>query len=71
MSVPRNTQEYTRKVKKILETELTGKNIAVGSLALHVIEYSFGVVDLTEKEIKNMDRKTRKLNSSWPTTSQS
>lgn len=57
------TQEYLRRTRKILETELNAKNkvTAITTLATPVIQYSYGIVKWTLAEIRNLDRKTRKL----------
>ena len=56
-------KEYLRRVRLILRTELNGKNKieAVNSLAVPVIQYSFGIIDWKISELKKIDTKTRKL----------
>lgn len=56
-------KEYISRIRKVLRTELTGKNkiVAINSFAVPVIEYGMGIVDWTEKELKDLDRKTRKI----------
>lgn len=56
-------QEYRRRVRLILQTELNGRNkiLAIGALAVPVLQYSFCILDWTLKELKDIDRKTRKL----------
>lgn len=56
-------KEYRKRVRKILSTELNGKNkiVAIGQFALPLLQYSFGVVDWRREEIKALDRGTRKL----------
>lgn len=56
-------REYYRRVRLVLQSALNSRNkiSAIGSLAVPVAEYSFGLVDWTEQEIRTMDRKTRKL----------
>ncbi len=51
-------KEYFRRLRLILGTELNAKNKiqAIGSLAVPVLRYSFGIV-----ELQKLDRKTRKL----------
>jgi hypothetical protein len=46
-----------------LSTELSAQNKiqATGSLAVPVLRYSFGNVNLHQEELQNLDRKTRKL----------
>ncbi|KAL1448297.1 hypothetical protein WDU94_009865 [Cyamophila willieti] len=55
-------KEYFRRTRKILSTELSSKNkiTAIGSLAIPVLEYGFGVIKWKIDEIRNLDRKTRK-----------
>lgn len=57
------TKEYLRRVRALLKTELSAKNkiSAIGSLAVPVLQYSFGIIKWTLAEIKNLDRRTRKL----------
>ena len=55
-------KEY-RRVRLILRTELNGRNKmeAINSLAVPVVQYSFGIIDGKISEIKKIDTKTRKL----------
>ena len=57
------TKEYYRRVRQILESELTGKNkfIAISAIAQPVLAYSFGILNWKEAEIQAIDRRTRKL----------
>ncbi|KAL1446402.1 hypothetical protein WDU94_005646 [Cyamophila willieti] len=56
-------KEYYRRVRLVLKTELNAKNKieALNSLAMPVVEYGFGIIEWTKEEIRQMDRKTRKL----------
>ena len=56
-------KEYFRRSRLVLKTELNLKNKikALNSLAIPVVQYSFGVIDWKMQEIKSMDRKTRKI----------
>ena len=47
----------------ILKFELNGRNkiTAVGALAVPVLRYSFGIINWRTEEIKNIERKTRKM----------
>jgi hypothetical protein len=47
----------------ILSTELSAKNKmqAIGSLAIPVLKYSFGIINSHQEEIQKLDRKTRKM----------
>jgi len=56
-------KEYYRRVRLVLGTELNSKNKmqAINTLAVPVPQYSFGIIDWRDQEIKEMDRKTRKL----------
>ena len=53
-------KEYYRRVKLILRTELNGRNKmeAINSLAVPVVQYSFGIIDWKISEIKKVDTKT-------------
>jgi len=50
-------------MRLVLGTELSAKNKiqAVGSFAVPVLRYSFGIVNWHQKELQKLDRKTRKL----------
>ena len=52
-----------RRLRLVLGTELSAKNkiLAIGSLAVPVLRYSFGIVNLHQKELQKLDWKTRKL----------
>ena len=47
----------------VLKYELSAKNkmTAIGALAVALLRYSFGIVNWRLEEIRNIDRKTRKL----------
>jgi hypothetical protein len=47
----------------IQKSELNAKNkiTAIGALAVPVLRHSFGVIDWRSEEIKEIDRKTRKI----------
>ena len=52
-----------RRFRLVLGTELSAnnKNQAIGSLAVPIFRYSFGIVNWHQKELQKLDRKTRKL----------
>ena len=56
-------KEYYRRIRKILKSGLTGKNIiqAINSRAVSLIRYGAGIIDWTQEELRKMDGKTRKL----------
>ena len=56
-------KEDLRRVRLILITELNGRNKpeAVNSLAVPVVQYSFGIIVWNISELKKIDTKTRKL----------
>jgi len=56
-------QEYNRRLRMILKSELNARNkiTAIGALAVPVLRYSSGVINWRSEEIKNIDRKTRKM----------
>jgi len=56
-------QEYSRRLRMVLKSELNARNkiTAVGALAVTVLRYSFGIINWRTEEIKNIDRKTRKM----------
>ena len=55
--------EYYRRVRKIWNSELDGKNkvTAHNTFAIPVLTPTFGILEWTKKEIEQMDVKTRKL----------
>ena len=57
------TAEYTNRVRQILKSKLNGGNTiqAINNWAVPVIRYTSGIVDWTIAELKDLDRKTRKL----------
>lgn len=56
------TRQYYSRIRKILKSELTGKNkfIAISTLAVPVLNYSFEILNWKLSEIQKIDRKTRK-----------
>jgi len=56
-------QEYRRRLRMILKSELNAryKITAIGALAVPVVRYSFGIINWRIEEIKQIDRKTRKM----------
>ena len=55
-------KEYKRRIKLVLKSELNARNkiVAINTLAVPVIPYSYGVIDWKLDEIKDLDRMTRK-----------
>ena len=51
------------KLRKLLETELNGKNliVAINECVLPVVTYSFGILNWLESELKGFDVQVRKL----------
>jgi len=56
-------QEYLRRLRLVLGTELRAKNKikAIGSLAVPVLRYSFRIINWNQEELQKLDRKIRKL----------
>ena len=56
-------KEYYRRLRMILSTELSSPNkiMAINSLDLPVLSYSFGVVNWSKTDVQGIDRKTRKI----------
>jgi len=56
-------KEYLRELRLVFVTELSAKNKiqAIGSLAVPVLIYSFGIIKWHQEELQNLDQKTRKL----------
>lgn len=55
-------KEYIRRIRSIMNSELSAKNkiTAINSLAVPVIQYSYGIIKWTQAELKKLDIKTRK-----------
>ena len=56
-------KEYLRRFRIVLGTELSAKNEiqAIGSLAVRVLRYSFGIINWHQEELQKLDGKKRKL----------
>ena len=56
-------EEYLRRIRSIMKSKLNSKNVisAINSRAISIIRYSAGIIKWTIKEMKELDRKTRKL----------
>jgi hypothetical protein len=56
-------KEYLRRLRLVLGTELSAKNKiqAIGSLAVPILRYIFGIVNWHLEELLKLDRKTKKL----------
>jgi hypothetical protein len=56
-------QEYRRRLRMILKSELNTRNkiTATGGLAVPVLNYSFGIINWRTAEIKEIDRRSRKM----------
>jgi len=54
---------YLRRLKLVLGTELSAKNKiqAIGSLAVTVLRYNFGIINWHQEKLQKLDRKIRKL----------
>jgi len=57
------TTEYVRRLKNVLKSKLNSRNTvnAINSRAVSIIRYSAGIVKWNVDELKQLDRKTRKL----------
>jgi hypothetical protein len=56
-------KEYFRRIRLILTSELNSANkfSAINGLCVPVIQYSFGIIDWNQAELKKLDTKSRKL----------
>ena len=54
---------YLRRLRLVLGTELSAKNKirAIGSLAVPVLRYNFGIINWHQEELQKLDLKRRKL----------
>ena len=53
--------EYKRRVRKILESKLNGSDLTKGIGAVSLLRYSAVFLAWTKDEIKEINRRTRKL----------
>ena len=63
--IKKTLSEYNKRVRKILKSKLnSGKIIkTINSWAVPVVKYTAGIIDWTQAELEDLDRKTRKLMS--------
>ena len=56
-------EEYLRRVKAVAKSYLYSRNLftAINVWAVSVVRYTAGILDWTQKEIKDLDIKTRKI----------
>ena len=56
-------KEFYRRVRKVIKTDLNSKNkmMAINSLAIPVVTYSYNIINWRLSEIKQMDVKVRKI----------
>ena len=56
-------KEYYRRVRKVLQSKLSGGNVikAVNTWAVSLLRYSAAFVDWTREDLRELDRKTRKV----------
>lgn len=54
---------YYSRIRKLMKSSLNGGNViqAINSWAVAAIRYTAGILEWTDEELKNMDRKTRKI----------
>ena len=57
------SNEYRRRVRKLLRSYLTGSNVihAINSCAIPILRYSAGIIDWTLEDLQRLDQGTRKL----------
>ena len=57
------TKEYYRRLKLVLKSKLNGRNIilAINTWAVAVISFGAGIIDWNMDELKQVDKKTRKI----------
>ena len=56
-------REYLWRVRKVAQSKLNGGNLilAINTWAVSLIRYAGGIIEWTEQELKELDRRTRKL----------
>ncbi|KAJ8029456.1 hypothetical protein HOLleu_28849 [Holothuria leucospilota] len=54
---------YTKRIRQVMKTKLSGQNKiqAINTYAMPVVSYTAGIIEWTQTEMKDLDRKTRKL----------
>ena len=54
---------YTKRIRQVMKTKLNGQNKiqAINTYAMPVVSYTAGIIEWTQTEMKDLDRKTRKL----------
>ena len=59
--------EYLGRVKLVAKSKLYGRNLikAINAWAVGVVRYSAGILDWSDRELKEMDVKTRKVDNVW------
>ena len=57
------SKEYLRRIRKILKSKLNSGNLgsAINARAVSLIRYGAGIICWSKEELRNLDRKTRKL----------
>ena len=60
-------KEYFRRLRTILKSNLNGGNTikAINSRVVSIVRYGVGIIEWNKKELQLMDRKTRKLLTSF------
>jgi hypothetical protein len=58
-------KEYLRRLRSVLDTELSAKNKieAIGSLAVPVLRYGFGIINWRQEELQKLEGKQENLSS--------
>ena len=56
-------KEYGRRLRIIMKSEVNARNkiTTIGAIVVPVLRYSFGIINWRIEEIKQIDRKTRKM----------
>jgi hypothetical protein len=56
-------QEYNRRLRMTLKSELNARNkfTTIGALAVLVLRYSFGIINWRTEDLKKIDIKTKKI----------
>ena len=56
-------KEYIRRLRKILKSKLNAGNLvkAINTWAVSLVRYGGGIIDWNQKELEDMDRRTRKM----------
>ena len=56
-------KDYLRRVRRVAHSKLNGGNLiqAINTWAVSLVRYAGGIIEWTKQELRDLDRRTRKL----------